>query len=285
VAGALGLRTDLLPPIRPSSRVAGTLLPAAAEQLGLPPGLPVATGAADTAASLLAADLPGADWGLLTVGTGGQWVVPAGGAPDLSGKTNLFCAVDGNTCRLGGTQNVGAALDWVRRTLGVTWDELYRTAARPWRPDTPVFLPYLAGERGEHRSGGAWTGLMLAHQRDDLMRAALEGVAFLLRGKLDGMRAMGSDPGQALLAGGGGQHPAWRQLLADVLGVPLHPASGDWLTARGAVMLAAMMTGGSTDARSGKSSEVVLPGRSALAETGYRRFRSSALPRMYGAIS
>ena len=80
-------------------------------------------------------------------------------------------------------------LDWVCRTLGASWEELYDTAARPWRGDTPVFLPYLAGERWEHRgSGGAWAGLTLAHQRDDLLRAALEGVAFLLRGKLDDLR-------------------------------------------------------------------------------------------------
>ena len=58
VAQALGLRTDLLPEIRPPAEIVGTLLPAAAEQLGLRPGLPVATGAADTAASLLAAHLP-----------------------------------------------------------------------------------------------------------------------------------------------------------------------------------------------------------------------------------
>ena len=75
VAQALGLRTDLLPAICPSAEIAGPLLPAAAEQLGLRPGLPVATGAADTAASLLAARLPPGR-GLLTLGTGGQLIVP-----------------------------------------------------------------------------------------------------------------------------------------------------------------------------------------------------------------
>ena len=65
-------------------------------------------------------------------------------------------------------------------------------------------MPYLVGERWAHRgSGGAWTGLALAHQRDDLLRAALEGVAFLLRGQLDDLRAAGSAPVLVLLAGGG----------------------------------------------------------------------------------
>jgi xylulokinase len=281
VAGALGLSPGLLPPIRACFHQAGTLLPGAAEQLGLPPGLPVAIGAADTAASLLAAGLPDRGWGLLTLGTGGQWIVPGQQGADLSGRTNLFRAVDGRTYRLGGAQNVGAALDWVRRTLGATWEELYRTAERPWRADTPVFLPYLAGERGEHpEAGGAWSGLTLGHQRDDLMRAALEGVAFLLRAKLDELRALGSDPAHVMLAGGGGQHPGWRQLLADVLALPLHPAADGWLTVRGATLLA----GGSTEARSEEISQAIIGQVPAEpAQESYRRFRSLAT--RYRALS
>jgi xylulokinase len=321
VVRALGLGTDLLPEIRPPAEIAGTLLPDPAGQLGLRPGLPVATGAADTAASLLAArlpavlnavGLPAADrWGLLTLGTGGQLIVPSpppkpdipfsdypdpgspgGGGAELSGTTNLFRSVDGGTYRLAGAQNVGVTLDWVRRTLGASWDELYGMAARPWQPDTPVFLPQLAGERWDDRGGvnpggrphgtppdgGAWIGLTLAHERSDLMRAALEGVAFLLRGKLDDMRAAGCAPAKIRLAGGGSRHPAWRQLLADVLAVPLYPAGTGWLTACGAAQIAAAATGmtwARTPDRSGEDNEAVV-GASQLAEASYRRFRSSA---------
>jgi xylulokinase len=299
VVRALGLRPDLLPAIRPPAAIAGSLLPAAAGHLGLPPGLPVAVGAADTAASLLAADLP-PQWGLLTIGTGGQLIVPlpapaatpAAPASDIpfpdnpsAATTNLFRSADGGTYRLGGLQNVGAALDWVRRTLGASWDELYRTAARPWQADTPVFLPYLVSERGDHRgSSGAWTGLTLAHQRDDLLRAALEGVAFLLRGKLDDLRALCAPSPVALqLAGGGSRAPAWRQLLADALTVPLHPVGTGWLTARGAAQLAAVAAGLIPDARttdrSARNPEAVMAGPnrvSQLAEASYHRFALAA---------
>ena len=297
VARTLGLRTDLLPPIRPSAEIAGPLLPGPAQHLGLPPGLPVAIGAADTAASLLAARLPSPSapsgpWGLLTLGTGGQLIVstppnsdiPFPYYPDSRNRTvNLFRSVDGGTYVLAAAQNVGVTLDWVRRTLGASWDELYDTADRPWRPDTPVFLPYLAGERWDHRaSGGAWTGLTLAHQRDDLLRAALEGVAFLLRGKLEDLRAYGTPSPVALqLGGGGSRHPAWRQLLADALAVPLYPdlAGTGWLTARGAAQLGAAAAGlvpdASTPVRSGQNSEPVVAA-SQLAEASYHRFASAA---------
>jgi xylulokinase len=286
VAEALGLRTDLLPALRPSAEVAGILRPAAAEQLGLRPGLPVATGAADTAASLLAARLPAGRWGLLTLGTGGQLIAPAGtGRAGPGGATNLFRSVDGGTYRLAGAQNVGVTLDWARRTLGASWEELYGTAGRPWRLDGPVFLPYLADERGEkHESGGAWIGLTLAHQREDLMRAALEGVAFLLRGKLDDMRAAGCAPAKIQLGGGGSQHPAWRRLLADALGVPLYPSGTGWLTARGATLIAATATGmltGGTDAGRPAGEAAAVAGTDPLADAGYRRFRSSASHQNY----
>ena len=297
VAAALGLRTDLLPSIRPPAEIAGSLLPAAAEQLGLRPGLPVATGAADTAASLFAARLPPGH-ALLTLGTGGQLIaptptpatpgsdIPFPDNPDPAGDrarvTNLFCSVDGGTYRLAAAQNVGVTLDWVCRTLATSWEELYGTAARPWRGDTPVFLPYLAGERWEHRgSGGGWAGLTLAHQRDDLLRAALEGVAFLLRGKLDDLRAhCAPSPAGLQLAGGGSRHPAWRQLLADALAVPLFPAGNGSLTVQGAALIAAAATGlargASATGRSGQEREVVMPVASHLAEENYRRFRSAA---------
>jgi xylulokinase len=304
VALALGLRTDFLPVIRSPAEIAGRLLPAAANDLGLRAGLPVAIGAADTAASLLAAHLPPGR-GLLTLGTGGQLITPVaadsdipfpdnpdpGSAvpdnpdpgpavpdnPDPGGTVNLFRSADGGTYRLAAAQNVGVTLDWVRQTLLASWDELYGTAARPWREDTPVFLPYLAGERWDYRgTGGAWTGLTLAHQREDLLRAALEGVAFLLRGRLDDLRTTAAPSPAALqLAGGGSRPSAWRQLLADALGVPLYPAGQGWLTARGAALLAAAATGlvpdASTAVRSDQNAEVVVPA-SPLAERSYRRF-------------
>ena len=299
VIAALGLRPDLLPPVRRPTEIAGTLQPGAAEQLGLRPGIPVAIGAADTAASLFAARLP-AGRALLTLGTGGQLIAPAvpplAAAPASTAPTrspdipfpdypdhsdrgiNVFCSVDGGTYRLAAAQNVGVTLDWVCRTLGASWDELYGTAARPWRGDTPVFLPYLAGERWDTRGpGGAWAGLTLAHQRDDLLRAALEGVAFLLRGKLDDLRAdLAPGPAGLQLAGGGSGPPAWRQLLADALAVPLIPAGNGSLTVRGAALMAAvatgLSTGASTTARSAQE-EVVEPAGQ-LAEENYRHFQS-----------
>ena len=57
VIAALGLPAGKLPPVLRATEVAGQLLPGPASELGLTPGIPVAVGAADTAAALYAAGL------------------------------------------------------------------------------------------------------------------------------------------------------------------------------------------------------------------------------------
>ena len=241
----LGLPGDKLPPVRPSAAVAGQLLPGPAAELGLDPGIPIAVGAGDTPAALYAAGLR-PDEAMLNLGSGGQWVVPvrslpaAGVAQPPVPGTNLYRAVGDGCYRLAPVQNVGITLDWVRHLLGATWQELYDTAARPPRPGAPSFDPRLTPERWTPgAAGGGWTGLTLAHERDDLLRSALDGIAALLRQRLDDLRAAGHAPRRAVLGGGGTAHPAWRDLLEQALGLPLTPAPSSWLTAAGAARLAA----------------------------------------------
>ena len=144
--GALGLPAHKLPEIREPTEIDGLLLPEQARELGLPPGIPVATGAADAATALFAADLetaPGESRALLIVGTGGQWVVPEAGFRPAA-NTHLFRAVDAGFYRLAPLQNVGAALDWVRGLVSDLEDGS---------------LPGLAEWRDWHRTGDMPTSL------------------------------------------------------------------------------------------------------------------------------
>jgi len=272
---ALGINADLLPGIRDPADSAGRLLPAAATHLGLPPGLPVATGAADTAAALFAVGLPD-DAALLTLGTGGQWIAPAGTSARPAAGTNLFRAIGGDCYRLGAVQNMGETINWVRTVLGVSWEHAYSTAARPWRADTPVFLPYLTEERWDPAATGTWAGLSLGHDRDDQLRSALEGVAFLLRDRLRDLRAAGHDPARVVLGGGGARHPAWRQLLADVLSLPLYAAATTWLSASGAARLAGAARDGDAPPVPGVALEAPITRAAAPAAVtaAYDRFRT-----------
>ena len=244
---ALGLRQDLLAPFVASTDVAGELTRAAAEHLGLKEGLPVAAGAADTAAAMLGSGLLKPGHVQLTVGTGGQILAPvARPNPDPRGRTHLYrAAVPNIFYSMAAIQNAGLALEWARRMLGASWEEVYEEAFTvPAGAEGATFLPYLSGERTPHLdpdARGAWTGLGLGHERGHLMRAALEGVAFSLREGLEALEAAGIDAPELRLAGGGTTREPWRQLLADILHRPLRLLPSGIsanASARGAALLA-----------------------------------------------
>jgi len=148
---------------------------------------------------------------------------------------------------LAAVQSGGLVLDWVRRTLRASWEELYAAADVPARDDDPVFLPHLVGERTPHLDAqlrGAWLGLSAQHGREQMLRSALEGVALAIRealAALPGDAAPDDEP--VLIAGGGSADARWRQLLADVLGVALVEAPHADASCRGAAMLAARALG------------------------------------------
>lgn len=249
VVEALGLRADLLQPLLESTAVAGLLSPVAADDLGLPAGLAVATGAADTAAAALGNRLVEPGPVQLTVGTGGQ-VLTLLARPTLDERlrTHLHrAAVPDRWYAMAASKNVGQALEWVRCLFGVTWDSWYEEAfAVPPGAEGARFLPYVTGERApvfDPYAAGAWTGLRSDHGRGHLLRAALEGVAFALRGCLDAVAALGVCVDEVLLAGGGSTDHRWRQLLADVTGARLLEAPAVDASARGAALLGGLATG------------------------------------------
>jgi xylulokinase len=251
VLHALALDAAKLPPILPrAAERAGTLTADAAALLGLRAGIPVAAGAADTAAAALGSGLTEPGTVQLTVGTGAQIVKPVAALPrPLPARpvTHLYrAATDTGWYAMGAVLNGGLTLGWVCRTLGAGWPELYAAAAIAPRLDDPYFLPHLNGERTPYLDPGlraAWTGLAPNHGRAQLLRAALEGVAFAIRDALEHVLEPGERVSHLRLAGGGTTDPAWRQMLADILGHALAPVEVTAASGLGAAMLGARAAG------------------------------------------
>ncbi|KVL41413.1 carbohydrate kinase [Burkholderia territorii] len=247
---ALGLPVDRFAPLRASGARCGVLDAKAAAALGLPAGVPLATGAADTACAALGSGLVAAGDALLTTGSGGQIVVLADVLPPARhGLHRYRTAAGGGYYTMAAMQNVGLALEAVRGWLGYPgWPDAYDDAfARP-ASERLCFLPYLTGERSPWMNPdarGGWLGLGLGDTRGAMMRAAFEGVAFALRAGLDAIRdANRVDPVTTLrLAGGGSVDPRWRQLLADALGASLDAVDCPNAATRGAALLAGVAIG------------------------------------------
>jgi xylulokinase len=258
VVSALGLDANLLAPLLPSAgALAGHLTPEAAAGLGLPAGVPVAAGAADTAASALGSGVasspdastgdPGGGDVQLTVGTGAQ-VIKALSVPASRADAGIHlyrAATPAGWYNMGASTSAGLSLNWVREIMNATWEELYASAGHPGRADDPIFVPHLSGERTPYSDPalrGSWTALSLADDRESLLRSALEGAAFAIRDAL--VALLGDDrPPRVRLAGGGTLAAGWRQLLADVLGVALSAVDVPAASGRGAALLGAHAAG------------------------------------------
>jgi len=245
----LDIRRDLLPELIASQKVAGRLTREAAEELGINAGLPVAAGAADTAATLVGHGMLGPGPVALTIGTGAQMTTVRNEfRPDPTERTYVFRTVEkGKWYSMAAILNAGLALDWVSNLFGVGWDTLYGSvAAAPAGSDGVSFFPYLVAERTPHLDGSSracWSGIRLHHTREHLLKAALEGVAFSLREAMEALEATGVSMADLQLAGGGTVDQHWRQMLADVLGKRLLTVDSPDGAARGAALLAGLAVG------------------------------------------
>jgi xylulokinase len=248
------LPRGLFPKVHHSAAVAGQLTSHAAHELGLRPGIPVVAGCADQPAQALANGLirPGA--AAVTTGTGGQVFVPVaasdrGARVPTDPRVHVFNhAAPDMLYVLGAILSAGLSLRWLRNTLGLqgTGDAyalLSTEASRvPSGADGLLFLPYLVGERTPHMDAyarGGFIGLSYRHTRGHLARAVMEGVAFALRQALEVSLALSVEPvTQIIAAGGGAESAVWRQIQADVFGLPLHKTLLAEQTGIGAALLA-----------------------------------------------
>ena len=127
---------------------------------------------------------------------------------------------------MGTMQSAGGARDWAWRLLHDGDLDLDAAAATvPPGANGLLFLPHLMGERSPYwnpLARGAYVGLAMPHDKAELARAALEGIAFNLRLILDCLTAQTPGIQQMRFVGGGSRGPLMRQILADIFGMPIH---------------------------------------------------------------
>ncbi|MDR3574339.1 MAG: FGGY family carbohydrate kinase [Anaerolineaceae bacterium] len=223
-----GISPVILPPLRQPTDLAGPLLPEIADQFGLDPQVKVLVGAGDVLA--LATGAPPAP-GRLTCSMGSSSMV-------------FYPLALGQECRdpqeriysypllpyrlLGGVSSTsGASINWA---AGALFGELpFEDAIAAALTSSPganglLFLPFLSGERSPYWSDslrGSFYGLTLNHNRQDMLRAVLEGVAFSLRALIDLFQQTGVDVQEIALAGGGAAVNGLPTILANICQRPL----------------------------------------------------------------
>ncbi len=240
----------VVPTVLGPDEAAGTISPGAAAELGLGPNVLIGPGAGDQHAG--AAGLGMRDGEVAySLGTSGVVLTPTPDPVfDDSGDVNGVSNVTGGYLPLVCTLNATKVTDTVARLLGVGLEELAALAlAAPDRDGRPVLSAYFDGERSPNRPGGVGIlgGLSNETSREELAAAAFEGVLFgLVRGH-EQIRAAGAGAdGAVLVMGGGAKSPAYRQLLADILGVEVVIRDAPEATSRGAAIQAAAVLAGAS---------------------------------------
>ncbi|MBK9125741.1 MAG: xylulokinase [Chloroflexi bacterium] len=252
VVDKLAIKAEWLPKLYEGPEVTGRVTAAASKATGLVKGTPVVAGAGDQAAAAIGMGLTAPGLVSVTVGTSGVVFAPLEHyIYEPNGSIHAFChAVPGLWHWMGVMLSAAGALQWYRDTLApnVRFESLLAEAESvPAGSDGLLFLPYLSGERTPHPdplARGAFIGLTARHTRGHMTRAVLEGVAFGLNDSLSLMRDGGVPmPEVVRLAGGGSRGALWRQIIADVLDIPVETAPTSEGSALGAGILAMVGAG------------------------------------------
>ncbi|MEU7937862.1 xylulokinase [Microbispora bryophytorum] len=238
----------VVPKVLGPTEPAGHVLPQASAELGLRPGVPVGPGGGDQHLGAVGLGLKHGDV-VYSLGTSGV-VFSASTDPvfDFTGWVDGVADATGGYLPLVCTLNAAKVTDTFARLLGTDVIGLgaLALAADPAQ-QRPTLVAYLDGERSPSlpRAQGLLAGLTTASTREGLALSVFEGVVFgLVRGHR-AIEAVGvPTSGNVLVAGGGARSPAYRQVLADVLGRPVITRDAPEASARGACVQAAAVLSG-----------------------------------------
>jgi autoinducer 2 (AI-2) kinase len=251
-----GLPPAVLPPVADPGTVVGEVSPAAAGLTGLRPGTPVTAGGADTQLGLLGA---GAEPNEYTVVAGTFWqntVLLAEPLIDPEIRLRTLCHVVPGEWMLEGIGfYCGMSMRWFRdafceaevalaRSRGVDPYVVMEEAAAETRAGGVIaILSNVMNARRWAHASPSFLQFDLADPaasgRGACVRAIEEAAAYVARGHRDIITSLtGLRFGEAVFTGGAAKGRLWPQIMADVLGVPVHIPAVTESSALGAAICA-----------------------------------------------
>lgn len=228
---AAAIPKSMLAPILPSTTIAGKVTPAAAVETGLAAGTPVVIGGGDGPMAALGAGIVNSTSGAYAYLGSSSWVSVSADQPlhdPLKRSMTFNHVVPGQFVPTATMQAGGASLQWITSVLSPDRDDRYEEllgkAIAPAAEDGLFFLPHLLGERSpwwNPRARAAFVGLLMHHDRGNMTRAVLEGIAFNLRTGLQAFRDGGIEVTSVDAIGGAAHAELLLTIFASVWGVPV----------------------------------------------------------------
>jgi xylulokinase len=256
---ALGLEREQLPVIQEPGTAVGPLRPEVADELRLDRGALVSLGGLDQACGALG--VGNVRPGVFSENTGAALAICSTvDGPVLDPNRRIPCHCHGvpGEYMLHTFTSGGIVLKW--------WRDRFRQIEAPGEGGqdagyewvTPVAEPVPAGSEGllciPHLQGamapdpnpyatGAIVGLTLRHGQEHVVRAILESVAYVVRRNVEAIRSMGVVVSEIRALGGAARSPLWKQIEADVTGLPVLVTTCAEPATLGAAILAGVGSG------------------------------------------
>ena len=240
-----GITEKQMPKLFESYEVVGTVLPEIAGALGLDPNVKVVAGAGDNAAAAVGTGVVGAGGCNISLGTSGTIFISSDSfGVDPNNALHAFAHADGGWHLMGCMLSAASCNKWlcdeILHTKDYAAEQAPITEGKLGR-NRVFFLPYLMGERSpinDTNARGTFIGMSMDTTRADLVQAVLEGVAFAIRDSFEVAKSLGIDIPTTKICGGGSKSPLWKQIFANVLGIPLQIVKTEQGPGYGGAMLA-----------------------------------------------
>jgi xylulokinase len=204
-----------------------------AAELGLPRDVRVAAGGGDNMMAAIGTGNVAPGMLSMSLGTSGTLFTCADRpVVDPAAGWAAFCSSTGGWLPLICTMNCTVATENVARAFGFSTRDGDALLANT-RPgaDGLGMLPFFNGERTPDlpQARASFHGMDFDNfTRGNAYRAAMEGATFALRHGFDALCATGLHFDSIRLTGGGSHSAAWRQMVADVFGLPVEvPAQAE----------------------------------------------------------
>ncbi len=235
---------DWLPQLSSSAQAAGTLRPALAQKYGFSADVVVSSGGGDNMMGAIGTG--NVTPGVVTASFGTSGTIYAYSSKpvvDPHGEIAAFCSSTGGWLPLLCTMNVTSVTELYRNLFN--WDHAqleHAVASAPAGAGGLSLLPYFDGERTPNLPKG--TGVLTGLNRHTLTpgtlaRAAMEGVTMNMNYGLRRLAALGVKAREIRVTGGGARSAYWRQMMADIFGVPVVAMVEDEGAALGGALQAA----------------------------------------------
>jgi D-xylulose kinase len=220
----------------------------------------VITGAGDQQSAALGIGVVSPGKIKCTTGTG-SFILAYLSQPKFDPMKRVLCschAVPGTWVQEASIFTTGAVLRWFRDQIGYVECAAVQEGQDPYDLITAeakkssigakglLLIPHFVGSGAPHwnpHAKGIIFGLALGHERKDLYRAVLEGVAYEIRKNIEVFKELGVEPKELMLTGGGSRSDFWNQIYADVLGITCVRNVIEESTSLGAAILAASGAG------------------------------------------